>query len=196
MDNFETARLAAEHLIAHGHRRLAFVTASGLTMSRSDKITGFLSAAEKAGLKADAQVLDGKALSGYGDSEMADVGRQQALQIARDSRRPTGIVAVNDMLALGLMAGFREAGLSVPQDVSIVGIDGLFLSSLAYPALTTVQLPVSQMANTMVERLMSRLADPTIAPGEFIFQPELIARDSVATLAGTAPRTTGARKRA
>jgi DNA-binding LacI/PurR family transcriptional regulator len=181
VDNFAAARLATEHLIARGHRRLAFVTASGQTMSRSDKITGFRAAAEQSGLPVEARVIDGKALSGYGDSEMADVGRQHALDIARDPRRPTGIVAVNDMLALGLMAGFREAGLSVPQDVSIVGIDGLFLSSLVYPALTTVQLPVAPMAKTIVERLIGRLADPTIVPKEFIFQPQLIERDSVAS---------------
>jgi DNA-binding LacI/PurR family transcriptional regulator len=195
VDNFETARLATQHLIAKGHRRLAFVTASGQTMSRSDKIAGFWAAAENAGLKAEAQVIDGKAVSGYGDSEMADVGRHEALRIAGDSRRPTGIVAVNDMMALGLMAGFREAGLAVPQDVSIVGIDGMFLSSLVYPALTTVKLPVAQMAGTIVERLMGRLADPGVAASEFIFQPELIERASVAA-PPAARRATAARRRA
>jgi DNA-binding LacI/PurR family transcriptional regulator len=180
VDNAEAARLATAHLIAHGHRRLAFVTAAGRTTSRSEKIRGFHAAAEAAGRPGDARVIEGSTGSGYGDSEMADVGRQLAARIAADPQRPTGLVAVNDMLAFGLLAGFREAGLDVPGDVSVIGMDGLFLSALTSPALTTVHLPVPAMAQTIVERVIARMADPGIAPGEFLFQPELVERASVA----------------
>jgi DNA-binding LacI/PurR family transcriptional regulator len=180
VDNAEAARLATAHLIGHGHRRIAFVTAAGRTTSRSEKIRGFHAAAEAAGRRDDAQVIEGRTGSEYGDSEMADVGRQLAARIAADPQRPTGIVAVNDMLAFGLLAGLREAGLSVPGDVSVVGMDGLFLSALTSPGLTTVRLPVPAMAQTIVERVIGRLADPGIAPGEFLFQPDLVERESVA----------------
>jgi len=112
VDNFEAARLATSYLIAKGHRRLAFATASGQTMSRSEKIRGFRAAAEAAGLQGSARVIDGSTASGYGDSEMADVGRLLATRIAAGRARPTGIVAVNDMLGFGLMAGFRDAGVA------------------------------------------------------------------------------------
>ena len=92
----------------------------------------------------------------------------------------TSVLAVNDMLAFGLLAGFRDAGLVVPRDVSVIGMDGLYLSSLTSPGLTTVSLPVPEMARTMVERLIARLADPTVAPGEFLFKPSLVQRESVA----------------
>jgi len=180
VDNFEAAQLAAAHLIAHGHKRLAFVTAAGQTMSRSEKIRGFFAAAEGAGVREQARVIDGSTTSEYGDSEMADVGRLLAARIAADRKRPTGIVAVNDLLAFGLLAGFRDAGLSVPGDVSIVGMDGLFLSSLTSPGLTTVRLPVPEMAATIVERVIGRLADEAIAPAEFLFKPDLVERESVA----------------
>jgi len=180
VDNFEAARLAAAHLIEHGHRRLAFVTASGKTMSRSEKIDGFLAAAEQAGLRASARVLDCAARADYGDSEMVDVGREQAARIAGDAERPTGIVALNDMLAYGLMAGMREYGIAIPAAVSVVGIDGLFLSTLVSPALTSVELPVREMARTIVERIVGRLADPSLPTGEFLFPPRLVERDSVA----------------
>ena len=84
------------------------------------------------------------------------------------------------MLAFGLLAGFREAGLAVPANVSVIGMDGLFLSALTSPALTTVQLPVPEMARTIVERVIGRMADATIAPAEFLFQPTLVQRESVA----------------
>jgi DNA-binding LacI/PurR family transcriptional regulator len=179
VDNFEAGRLAAAHLIAAGHRRLAFVTASGQTMSRSEKIRGFMAAADAAGLARSARVIDGSTASEYGDSEMADVGRRLAARIAADRARPTGVVAVNDLLAFGLMAGLRNAGLAVPRDISVVGMDGLFLSALTSPALTTVQLPVPEMAATIVERVFGRLADPRVVPQEFLFSPTLVERDSV-----------------
>ena len=185
VDNAEAAHLATAHLIAHGHRRLAFVTASGHTMSRSEKMRGFFIAAEQAGLRSSARIIDGSTASEYGDSEMADVGRLLAARIAKDRKRPTGVVAVNDMLAFGLLTGFREAGLAVPADISVVGMDGLFLSAFTSPGLTTVRLPVPEMAKTIIGRVMGRMADPSIAPGEFLFRPSLVERDSVA-----APRNT------
>ncbi|MGH8830154.1 MAG: LacI family DNA-binding transcriptional regulator [Polaromonas sp.] len=182
VDNFEAARMATAHLIEQGHTRLAFVTAAGMTMSRREKINGFMAAVASAGLAASAQVIEGTPLNEYGDSMMSELGRIEAASLAerKEAERPTGIVAVNDMMALGLMAGFREAGLSVPADVSVVGMDDVFLSALMHPALTTVRLPVPEMAHTIVERVMSRLADPTLPTGEFMFQPSLVARDSVA----------------
>jgi len=180
VDNAAAARLATAHLIRRGHRRLAFATAAGQTMSRREKVKGFFAAAQASGLAENAHVIEGSLQAGYGDSEMADVGRMLAARIAADPKRPTGVVAVNDLMAFGLIAGFRGAGLSVPADVSVVGIDGLFLSALMNPGLTTVRLPVPQMARKLVERVLGRMADPSVEPDEFIFQPDLIERDSVA----------------
>lgn len=180
VDSFESSRIATQHLIDQGHRRLAFVTPSGRTMSRSEKIAGFLAAAKSAGLEGSAQVVEGLPVDEYGDSMMSELGRMQAGQLARSKKRPTGVIGVNDLLAFGLMAGFRDAGLEVPQDVSVVGIDNVFLSTLMHPAMTSVRVPVPEMAQVMVERVMSRLSDPSIATQEFIFSPTLVARDSVA----------------
>ena len=179
VDSFESARLATAHLIERGHRRLAFVTPSGRTMSRSEKVNGFLAAARAAGLERDAQVIEGLPADEYGDSMMSELGRMQAGLMLKAEQRPTGVVGVNDMLAFGLMAGFRDAGLAVPGDVSVVGIDNLFLSSLMYPAMTTVRVPVPEMARVMVDRVMRRLADPSIPTEEFLFAPSLVVRDSV-----------------
>ena len=182
VNNFEAARMATAHLIESGHRRLVFATASGMTMSRHDKIAGFLAAVQSAGPSVTAQVLDGGQLLEYGDSVMSESGRALASRIAVDPQRPTAILAVNDLMALGLMAGFRDAGLNVPNDVSIIGMDGLFLSALSNPALTTVQLPVVEMAQAMVERVMSRLRDTATEATEQVFSATLIKRESVAPL--------------
>jgi len=180
-DNRAAAHLATSHLISKRHERLAFVTVAGMTMSRSDKIAGFFAAAEAAGLRANAQVLDGGPLNEYGDSVIAEVGRATGLQLARDPRRPTGLVALNDLMALGLMAGLREGGVRVPEDVSVVGIDGLFLSALSNPMLTTVQLPIRAMAQAMVEQVMQSGTAPAAPTRERVFTDlRLIERESVA----------------
>jgi DNA-binding LacI/PurR family transcriptional regulator len=180
VDSFESSRIATAHLIAQGHRRLAFVTPSGRTMSRNEKINGFLAAARSAGLEGSAQVIEGMPVDEYGDSMMSELGRMQASLLAKSADHPTGVIGVNDLLAFGLMAGFRDAGLSVPQDVSVIGIDNVFLSTLMYPAMTSVRVPVPEMAQVMVERVMSRLADVSLPTAEFVFPPTLVARDSVA----------------
>jgi DNA-binding LacI/PurR family transcriptional regulator len=187
-DNVAAGRLAARHLIAHGHTRLAFATMSGRTVSRSDKIEGFLAAAAEAGLRT-ARVLEGGPAGDYGDSAIGAVGRALARRIAGSARRPTGIVAVNDLLALELMAGLREAGLAVPGDVSLVGIDGLFLAGLCNPTLTTVRLPVREMARAMVERAMGAADEAAATGGGIVFSGlELLEGESVAAAPGAAAR--------
>ena len=179
MDNADASRLAVEHLLARGHTRLAFVTASGRTLSRTEKINGFLAAARKGGVAHTANVLERQAESAFGDAEMAQLGRALADDIAKSRPRPTGIVAINDMLAIGLIAGLRDRGIRVPDDASVIGMDDLALSALVSPAVTSVQLPLAAMARTMVDRIISRLADPGIPTDEFLFQPILVARESV-----------------
>ena len=179
-DNFEAARLATAYLIEQGHTRLVFATASGETMSRREKINGFFAAAEHAGLRRAARVIHAKTLTDYGDSEMADVGRQLAARLAGTRQRSTAVVAVNDMLAIGLLAGFHDAGLAVPEEISIVGMDDMLLSSFVTPQLTCVHTPFPEIARTIVERVMARMADPRLPSAEFVFPPTLVVRQSVA----------------
>ena len=179
MDNAEAARIAVNYLIENGHRRLAFVTASGKTVSRMDKIESFLVETKKANLSETSEVIEGKASTVYGDAEMAQVGRTLATQIASRTNRPTGIVAMNDMLAIGLILGFQSAGLRVPQDVSVVGFDDMFLSGFIEPGITTVRLPLQEMAKTMVSRIVFRLGNPQARTEEFSFAPQLVIRGSV-----------------
>ena len=73
-------------------------------------------------------------------------------------------------LAFGLIAGLRDCGLRVPEDISIVGIDDLYLCSLFRPALTSLRPPRDVMARKMVERVIARIADPSLPVGEFLFE--------------------------
>ncbi|AOB29984.1 LacI family transcriptional regulator [Bordetella sp. H567] len=197
-DNTLASRLAVEHLVAHGHQWLALVTPDVKTVSRELKRRGFLEAARQAGAGAHAQVLEGATGSGYGDSHLADEGYAMAGRIAAMKTRPTGIIAINDMMALGLMAGLHGAGLSVPGDVSVIGMDNLVMTAYANPPLTTVEMPSADMARAMVAMVVERLAQPGLPAREVLFQPRLVERRSVAAppalAASPRPRARSPRK--
>lgn len=178
-DNRLAGRLAANHLIAHRHKRLAFVKPKGATISRREKIEGFLGAVDDAQNGCTAQIIDIDGGSRFGDNELAQLGFEAAQQIAAMAPRPTGIVAVNDMTAIGVMAGLRHCGLSVPEDVSVVGMDNVSVSEYVWPPLTTVATPVQDVADTMVEQAIARVHEPGSPPREFSFPPHLVERQSV-----------------
>ena len=182
IDHFEATRIAVNHLIDNGHKRLAYVTASGKSSSRQKKIEGFLSATNKANLSGTSEVIEGKAEIGYGDDEMPRLGYEVAIEIATRRIRPTGIVTLNDMLAVGIITGLMDRGVRVPEDISVVGIDDLLLSQYISPGLTSVRYPITEMAKTMVDRIVYRLGNPIEKPQEFGFQAKLIKRGSVANL--------------
>ena len=176
MDNCAAGSMAAQHLIAQGCRRIAFATASGMT-SRANKIAGYRQALENAGLPA--WVIEGKAQFAYGDAEMAELGKTLAEQICQSDPRPDGIVALNDMLAIGMISAFQRLGVRVPEDISVVGIDNMFLSELFNPALSSVAPPLREMAVKIVDRLIGRLENPELPVEEFLFAPSLVRRQSV-----------------
>jgi DNA-binding LacI/PurR family transcriptional regulator len=179
-DNYQAGYLAADHLIAHGHRRLAFLVPGGKTVSRGDKIDGFCERVSREGARYTASVVEGQVSQAFGDSELADLGFAMASQVAAMRPMPTGIVTVNDMLAIGLMSGLQRSGLRVPDDVSVVGMDGLSVAAFVSPGLTSVAMPLAEMAGTMVERAIARSTQPDLPAADFLFQPTLIARQSVA----------------
>jgi DNA-binding LacI/PurR family transcriptional regulator len=106
--------------------------------------------------------------------------------------RPTALFAINDMYALGAYAGARDLGLRVPEDVSIVGFDDIFLAEVAQPPLTTMHQPLRDMLQMTVGFLIDRLEGRRKGPGEqMVILPELVVRQSTAALSSAdAPAVT------
>lgn len=178
VDNFKSAFSAAGHLIEKGHTDLAYITPSFKTVARSDKINGFLAAAAAPAVKA-AEVVSGQVSSYNEDEGMVQLGSELSRTVAEMAARPTGILAMNDLLAIGLLSGFRTLGLSVPDDFSIIGMDDLFLSKNLQPGLTTARAPFAEMAAIMVERIMSRLLSAETGTSQYCFETTLVIRGSV-----------------
>ncbi|MER7455920.1 LacI family DNA-binding transcriptional regulator [Micromonospora sp. NPDC126480] len=181
VDNVVGAHLATAHLLELGHRRIAFVSGSLRSINRRERFRGFTDAFEQAGLDpAGAIVWSGGAeQEPYGDLDAAGLGRRAAHELLRATDRPTAIVAINDMCALGISAGIRDAGLRVGQDISVVGFDDIVLADLAAPPLTTVRQPIADMAAAAFRHLRSRIESTETGPSQsLLLRPELVVRAS------------------
>ncbi|RYV52118.1 LacI family DNA-binding transcriptional regulator [Pengzhenrongella frigida] len=182
IDNNVGGFLAASHLTRLGHRKLAFVSGSLRSVNRTGRFQGFCSAVESAGLDvADMAVWPTSDGAPFGDVEAAEIGRRAAHDLFSTDDRPTGVVAVNDMTALGLCRGLRDLGLRVGRDVSVVGFDDIVLADLYDPPLTTVRQPIAQMARLAMAEVASHSgAAPTESGRSVLLRPELVVRDSTA----------------
>jgi DNA-binding LacI/PurR family transcriptional regulator len=180
VDNAVGTQLATRHLLELGHRRLAFVSGSVRSVNRQDRLRGFLTALDEFGLsEEDAVVWSGATDKEFGDVDSAELGRQAARDLVALTEPPTGIVAINDMCALGVCRGIRDAGLDVPRDVSVVGFDDILLAELYEPPLTTVRQPLDVMAAASFRELKRCIDNPSAAPGQsLLVRPDLVTRSS------------------
>jgi DNA-binding LacI/PurR family transcriptional regulator len=182
VDNVHAGYAATRHLILNGHTEIAYVTAPMVTVSRKDRRDGYVSAMNEAGLSRQVKLVEASPDTPYDDAELVNVGRRIGAQIVALKKRPTGLVAMSDIIAIGVIAGLRDRGVDVPRDVSIVGIDDLYLDSLISPTITSIRQPIPEIAESMVGRLVRRIAAPGLAPAEQVFRPALVVRNSVRKL--------------
>ncbi|CAM3490483.1 LacI family DNA-binding transcriptional regulator [Occultella aeris] len=174
--------LAASHLIELGHRRLAFISGSLRSVNRTARYRGFCSALEAAGIDVDDMPSwPGMDAVPFGDVEAAEVGRRAAHELFSRADRPTAVVAINDMTALGVCRGLRDLDLRVGKDVSVVGFDDIVLADLYDPPLTTIRQPIAEMARLAVEEIIaSETRSDTEAGRSVLLRPELVVRASSA----------------
>jgi DNA-binding LacI/PurR family transcriptional regulator len=179
-DNVFGTRLSTGHLLALGHERLAFVSGSIGSVNRTERYRGFREAVEAAGLPDEAvTVWSGAATDDFDDRDAADMGRAAIAELLALPDPPTGIVTINDMCALGICAGIRDAGRTVGSDVSVVGFDDIMMAQLATPALTTVRQPLAAMADATFAQLRAQMEDGGTPTGRSVLhQPELVVRAS------------------
>lgn len=169
------ARMAAEHVIALGHRRLAHVTAPASNAAAGQRVNGVRDAMRAAGLRSeDLCVVQGDGHVEGGANAAADVVAAGA----------TAIVCYNDLTAIGVLRALRMRGLRVPEDVSVVGFDDIEMAAWTDPPLTTVRQPVTEMGRLAVGWLTEALGDQQAErrpPAVRHLEPSLIVRGSTHT---------------
>jgi DNA-binding LacI/PurR family transcriptional regulator len=177
IDDFAAARLATAHLVSLGHRRIAHLGWEGVGdfALATTRQGGYAAALQEARIRLEPELV---VLGGFTTRD----GYAAAKRLLSDPRlRPTAIAAASDELAIGAVTAARDLGLDVPGDVSVVGIDGLFLSALMNPGLTTVRLPMAEMGE---RALALALKEPGARPRRQRMRAELVVRDST----GPAPK--------
>lgn len=174
--NWSGGLMATRHLIELGHRRIAAITGPEDMMCSLARVDGYRSAMNAAGIAIDPDLIR------FGDFHPAG-GETHARELLTLEDPPTAIFAGSDLQALGVIAAGSAAGLSVPDDLSVVGYDDIALSRWMSPQLTTVHQPLRRMGEEAT-RLTLRLADgATVDTLRMDLATHLVVRGSTAAVA-------------
>jgi len=184
LDHDKAAELALGHLYQLGHRQVACMRGPELIVDSEYRWLGIERAAQALGLKLDQdlsiQLTDSKSSPQVG---------YEAVQTLLAKKKPfTAIFCFNDISAIGAMSAIRDHGLSVPDDISVIGFDDILSASYQAPKLTTVRQPLREMGIEGARILLERIKTPTKQfPAEMMMAPELIIRESTARATTTPP---------
>jgi LacI family transcriptional regulator len=159
------------HLHEAGRRRIAFVNGPQHTVPGTLRKQGYLDGLRSCGLARDDVLIEVAA------DFMLEPGRE-ATERLLERARPDAILCANDLLAVGALAALHTAGLDVPGEVALVGMDDTPLCEVSWPALTSVDLGSAKRARVAVELLLERIEDPDLEPRVVGVEPRLVVRDS------------------
>ncbi len=154
VDDAGGAEAAARHLLDLGHRELAIIllpptrSQSGPTPTAARRLAGYQAAIARAGAPAPFTVTAGASMA---------AGARAFESFPKGKRRPTAVLAMSDMTAIGVLGAAKAAGLSVPDDLSVVGYDDLPIAAWTNPALTTVRQPIVEKGRIAARLLIQRL---------------------------------------
>ncbi|MFC8719522.1 LacI family DNA-binding transcriptional regulator [Kitasatospora sp. NPDC057198] len=169
VDDVKGGSLAAAHLLAGGHRRIAFAGGRHRLQQVADRRSGALATLEGSG----AELVD---LEVAGLDVAA--GRDAGARLLGMLPRPTAVFCANDLLALGVLQAVFAAGLRVPEDLAIVGYDDIEFAAAAAVPLTSVRQPAEAMGRTAVELLAQETGGGAHRHRQVVFEPELVVRSS------------------
>ncbi len=181
VDNRKAVKLALEHLVALGHKRIAFFKGHPSSVDTEQRWEGICKAAHNLGIQVLSELtiqLQGN--HGGEEPSTPDEGYLYGQKLL-DRKKPfTALVAFNDMSAIGAVRAFQDHGFRVPQDISVVGFDDIQAASFQNPRLTTVRQPMRRMGELAAMTLLKRIANPEQSQKNIRVHAELIVRESTA----------------
>jgi DNA-binding LacI/PurR family transcriptional regulator len=171
-NGYNGAVLAAEHIVNIGRKRLAYVGYPEVLWNKY-RIRGILKALKNKKIDFDVWNVD---------SLNVEAGRKISQDLFSGKNRPDAVIACNDLLAIGVMHGAREMGLSIPEDVAVMGFDNIILSNYVYPPLTTIDMHAEQVGEMAIRKMLEMIKEKIIKPEKILLQPNLIIRGSTVVL--------------
>ncbi len=177
VDSVAGGRMAVEHLIDTGRRRIAFVGGPMDMRQVTDRLAGARVAADNALGPVEIEVLATAAMT---VDEGAAVGARILARPRRDW--PDALFAANDLIALGLLQSLVVGGrMLVPEAIALIGFDDISFASAAAVPISSIRQPSGMIGRTALRTLLEEADDPELIPRQTVFQPELVVRDSTAT---------------
>jgi DNA-binding LacI/PurR family transcriptional regulator len=171
-DNRGGSRVAVEHLVSQGHKRIGFVGYAPLSFTGvTERLSGYRDALTSAGIAFDENLVR------YGYYS-ADTGFDSTTSLLAVPEPPTAIFVSSDVLAFATLAAIHQSGLRIPDDIAVVGFDDHPLSQFAAPPLTTVHLPFEEMGRQAGNMLLNLLLHPDEPVREISLEGQLIIRAS------------------
>jgi DNA-binding LacI/PurR family transcriptional regulator len=186
VDHSQAVRLALEHLVGMGHRRIAVIKGQAFSSDTDGRWEAIARIARALDVPIDPELT----VQLEGDLASPELGYGVTRQLLARQRPFTALFAFNDISAIGAMRALREAGRRIPEDVSIVGFDDIQSAAFQQPGLTTVRQPLRRMGELAAEIVLRRIGDPkrTIHAKQVRVEPELVVRGSTAHVKGRADR--------
>lgn len=173
VDNEQGVRLAVRHLVELGHRRIAHLAGEVSQPSAGERRRGYLAAMAEATLPVPADYL---VTARYN----LGAGYEPTLRLLHLPQPPTAIVAGNDALAISALEAARELGVSVPEQLSIVGFDDTPAASMVTPPMTTIRQPMARIGEWATRLLVDRIDGVPVDRLAHRARPELVVRGSTA----------------
>lgn len=168
------ARLALRHLLDLGHKDIAFMKGANVSPDSEDRWNCICEAAAELGVRMPSSLV----IQLESADSTPQLGYPFAKELLARGRPFTALFAYNDISAIGSIRAFQEAGLRVPEDVSVVGFDDIRMAMHNNPPLTTVRQPLERMGETAARFLLERLEDHRPWKPEIVIEPELVVRES------------------
>ncbi|MFZ0910262.1 MAG: LacI family DNA-binding transcriptional regulator [Candidatus Acidiferrales bacterium] len=185
LDHKLAARLALNHLAELGHEEIAFLKGHPLSSDSATRWEAICGVAAEMGIRIRPELV----IQIDSTVSTPHLGYPYAKQLLARRQPFTALFAYNDVSAIGAMWAFRESGLRIPEDLSVVGFDDIPAASFADPALTTVRQPLERMGEIAAKTLVQQIEGRIDSTHQIIVEPEFVVRAST----GPAPSTNGKR---
>ena len=189
LDHERAAEVAIQHLAQLGHRHIAFIKGQEFSSDTAIRWTNI----EKVARQLRLPISRALVAQLKGDSPSPELGYEATRKLLASHKPFTALFAFNDISAMGAIRALREAGLRVPEDVSVVGFDDIQSAAYQNPALTTVRQPLREMGRIAAETLLRRIRQAGSQGGEIVVEPQLVIRETTSRTAARIQLTPVAR---
>jgi len=174
LDHKRAARMALQHLQDLGHQEIAFLKGQTFSSDSAVRWDAIVEVAEELGVRIRAELV----VQIEGTDSTPVIGYPVGKQLLARKKPFTAVFAYNDISAIGAIWAFREAGLRVPGDVSVVGFDDIPGAAFSNPALTTVRQPLLRMGQIAAQTVIERIEEKGTYEPEIAIAPEFVVRES------------------